>query len=106
MTSFMHSILTALAKLRDPKLDSARAGLPVTVAEAVALVDAFGGAFTMAGAAECVGLQCHQPLRGEADPWCVLGSELRFATQFSTQAQRGDRRSRSKLASEDFSRRS
>jgi hypothetical protein len=59
--------VAALAKLRDPQLDGARAGLPVTVAEAVALIDAFGGAFAVAGTAECVGFQRHQSLRGEAD---------------------------------------
>jgi hypothetical protein len=64
--------VTALAELRDPQLDSARTGLPVTIAEAVALVDAFGGAFGMASAAE----------RCAAKP--II--------------------SRSKLASEDFSR--
>ena len=57
--------VAALAELRYPQLDGARAGLPVTIAEAVALVDAFGGAFAVAGTTKCVGLQCQEPRRGE-----------------------------------------
>ena len=40
---------------------------PVTIAEAVAVIDAFAGALAMAGTAECIGFQCHQPLCGKAN---------------------------------------
>jgi hypothetical protein len=44
--------ITALAKLRNAQLDGARAGLLVTVAEAVAVVDTLGRAFAVAGTAQ------------------------------------------------------
>jgi hypothetical protein len=73
------------------------------------------GAFAMAGTTECVGLQCHQPLCGEADHLAqqagvggllqkVLKGDLVIGHRGvslgqscvsqpnSTQAQRGDRR--------------
>jgi hypothetical protein len=57
----------AAPKLRDPQLDRADAGLPVSVAVAVALHQAVGTALAMGGAGHLAHLQLHQALGGKAD---------------------------------------
>lgn len=59
--------VAALAKLRDPQLDGLGAGLPITVAVAVALRQPLGALLAVRRAGELANLQVHQPLRGEAD---------------------------------------
>src|SRR5438045_9529248 len=58
--------IAAFAKLRNAQLDSTRAGLPVAVAEAVAVVEMLAGACAMRRTAQGIGLQRHQSLRGAA----------------------------------------
>ena|SRR5947207_14158173 len=73
--------IAAFAKLRNAQLDSTRAGLPVAVAEAVAVVETLAGAFAMRRTA--------QASVSRAISRCAAKPII----------------SRSRLASEDFSRR-
>src|SRR5712692_4241048 len=59
--------VAAAAQLRDAQLDGAGAGLPVSLAVAVALVAPIGAALTGPGAAQALGLQRHQALGRKAD---------------------------------------
>jgi hypothetical protein len=59
--------VAALSQLRNAQLDGARAGLPVALAVALALVDPAIATLAMASAGQATYLQLHQPLRGEAD---------------------------------------
>jgi hypothetical protein len=59
--------VAAAPELRDAQLDRARAGLPIAVAVAVALVAPLGAALAVSGAAQGFGLQLHHALGGEAD---------------------------------------
>src|SRR4030088_2513801 len=59
--------VAAASQLRDTQLDCSRAGLPVAVAVAVALVAPLRAALAMPGAAQSFALQLHQALGGKAD---------------------------------------
>jgi hypothetical protein len=59
--------VAASTQFRNAQLDRRGTGVSRAVAEAVALVDALGAALAMRRATQRLGLQLHQPLRGEAD---------------------------------------
>jgi hypothetical protein len=96
--------VAAAPQLGDAQLHGACAGLPVSVAIAVALGQPAGAAFAAGGTGHTADFQFHQPLGGKADHLAqharsrafrqqiaqgsllvghpgVLGSELRLATQ-------------------------
>jgi hypothetical protein len=56
-----------LAQFGDAQFDCADPGLPVAVAKTVAMIGSPGAALTVAGAAQSVGLQGHQPFGSKAD---------------------------------------
>ena len=71
--------VAAAAQLRNVQFHRAGPGLPVAIAVAVALVGPVLAALAVSGAAQCVGLQLHQPLGGEADhlaQQCRVGTLL------------------------------
>ncbi len=71
--------VAAAAQLRDAEFDRAGPGLPVAIAIAVAMIGPALAALAVAGAAQGVGLQLHQALRGKADhlaQQCRVGTLL------------------------------
>src|SRR5271169_2096974 len=71
--------VAAMAQLRNAQLHRAGPGLPIAVAETVAMVGPALAALAVAGAAQSVGLQLHQPLRAKTDhlaQQCRVGPPL------------------------------
>src|SRR5205823_6952795 len=71
--------VAAAPQLRDAQLDRSRAGLPVAVAVAVALIAPFRAALAVPGAAQSFALQLHQALGSKADHLaqeCRIGALL------------------------------
>ena len=73
-----------MAQLRDAEFDSSRPGLPVAIAVTIALIGAALATLAVAGAAQRVGLQLHQALRGKANhlaQQCRVGPLLQKLTK-------------------------
>ena len=56
-----------LPELGDAQLDSARSGLPIAIAVAVAAVDPVGAALPVCRSGQALDLQLHQALRGKSE---------------------------------------
>ena len=74
----------ALPEFGDAQLDRARAGFPVALPVAVALVASIGAALAVPSTAQRLRLQLHQPLRGKADH---LAQEARIRALFQKLAK-------------------